>query len=242
MRSISRSISNSLGSTRCAVVCGSRVRLPVSMTRMFALTSALEAGLGCTPTERQLRTNTLGLSRDRRRNFTTTFSAACQVEAFGVRIRINGHAEGPAPKSGLEGMSHQCSPDTAVHELRQDPKMVELPRLSRRHQGVEAGNLVSDRCDEGRPRGNGVARDAEVLPPQFDCVGRVAPIRLCLERESGKSFCFVFLRSADVHFATSLSGEVSEHHFIDGVADGAGVASMMERASRFENPCFRSAS
>src|SRR6267143_5596992 len=80
--------------------------------------------------------------------------------------------------------------------------MVELPGLSRRHQGVEAGNLISEHCYERGPRGNGVARNAEVLPPRFDRVGRVAPIRLCLEREGGKSLCFVFLRWADVHLAT----------------------------------------
>src|SRR6266568_4965794 len=163
----------------CAAVCGSSVRLPVWMTRMC---------LNSTPTERQLWTNAIGLPGDRRRNFTATLSAACQVEAFGIRIRVDGHGGGPASKSGLKGVSHQCAPDSAVHELWQDPKMVELPRVIRRHQGVEAGNLISDRRHEGRPRGNCVARDAEFPLPRFDRVGRVAPIRFRLERERRKDF------------------------------------------------------
>src|SRR6267154_911715 len=184
---ISRSISNSPGSTRCFTCCSGR-RMPTLP--------------GIAPAERQLRTNTLGSPGDRCRNFTTTIGAACQVEAFGVRICVNGDAGGSAANSGLKRVNHQCSPDASVHELWQDPKMVELPRMSRGHQGVEPGDLISDRCHEGRPRGTVVARDAEVLRPRFDRIGRVAPIRLCLERESGMGFCFVFLRWADVHFAT----------------------------------------
>jgi hypothetical protein len=162
------------------------------------LDDAHARGLRCTPTERQLWANTTGLPGDRCGNFTTTIGAACQIEAFGVRVRVNGYAGGPTAESGLESVSHQCSPDTAVHELWQDPKMVELAGVIRRHQGVEAGDLISDLCHEGRPRGNRVARDAEFPPPRFDRVGRVAPIRFCLEREGGKSFCFVLLRWTDV--------------------------------------------
>src|SRR5437879_12589056 len=114
--------------------------------------------LRCTPTERQLRANMLGLPGNRRRNFTATISAACQIEAFGIRIRVDGHGGGSAPKSGLESVSHQCSPDTVVHELWQDPKMVELPGVIRRHQGEETGNLISDRSHEGGPGGNRLTR------------------------------------------------------------------------------------
>jgi len=170
------------------------------------------AWLRCTPSERQLWTNTLGLPGNRRGNFTATIGAACQVEAFGIRIRVNGHAGGPAPKSGLKGVSHQCSPDAAIHELWQDPKMVELPRVIRRHQGVEAYYLVPDPCHERRPRSNRVARDAEVLPPRFDRGGRIAPIRFRLERKGGKSFCFVPLRWADAQ--TSRDRKTTSHRSI----------------------------
>ena len=112
-------------------------------------------------------------------------------------------------------MGYQCSPDAAVHELWQDPKMVELPRVIRRHQGVEAYNLVPDPCHERRPRSNRVARDAEVLPPRFDRGGRIAPIRFRLERKGGKSFCFVLLRWADVHLAILRFGLFIHEDYCD---------------------------
>src|SRR6185295_7573798 len=94
-------------------------RIFLICARFRAASAIRPARLVASRTERQLWANTTGLSGNRCGNFTTTIGTACQIEAFGIRIRVDGHAGGSAANSGLESVGHQCSPDTAIHELWQ---------------------------------------------------------------------------------------------------------------------------
>jgi len=120
------------------------------------------------------------LPGNRCRNFTTTISARMpgrSFPAFAIRIRRSPRRLRPEERSP-KGVAHQCRPDyRGSMNCGKTQRWSSFPGVIRRRQGVRKPAISFSRltAHEGRQSGNCLARDAEVLPPRLDRVGRVNP-------------------------------------------------------------------
>src|SRR2546422_2152460 len=128
--------------------------------------------------EHQLRTSALRLPGKRCRNHAATDRPAPEIERLGIRVGVDGDFRGPTASRGLEGMRKKRPADAQVHESRQDPEMVELPRTTQRRKRGETGDFDSDHCDKGRPRADALWRYGQLGTPAFQNFGRITPVRL----------------------------------------------------------------
>src|SRR5213596_2491452 len=172
----------------------------------------------CERIERQLRTSTLGLPGKGRRNRAATNRSALKVERLGIRVGVDGNFRGPAASRGLEGMRKKRPANAQVHEPRQDPEMVELPRTTQRRKRVEARDFDSDHCDKGRPGADALRRYGQLGAPAFQSFGRIAPVRLGSHGERGKEL------------SLSLYGRTNVHPQFNGIVQRVGVGALVRRA------------
>src|SRR6267378_494183 len=133
---------------------------------------------GCTRIERQLRTSALRLPGKRRGNHAATDRPAFKIERFGIRVGVDGDFRGPAASRGFQSVRKKRPADAQVHESRQDPEIVELPRTTQGGKRVETGDFNSDHCDKGGPRANALRRYGQLGTPALQSFGRITPVRV----------------------------------------------------------------
>src|SRR5256885_6331624 len=170
----------------------------------------------CARIERQLRTSTLGLPGKRRRNRAATDRSALKVERLGIRIRVDGNFRGATASRGLEGMRKKRPADAQVHESRQDPEMVELPRTTQRGKRVETRDFNSDHRNEGGLGADALWRYGQLGAPAFQSFGRIAPVRLGSHGQRRKELSLSFRSPPNVHRVSYLPRCSETSHFISG--------------------------
>jgi hypothetical protein len=77
--------------------------------------------------EHQLWPNAIRLPCDGSGQLSPPNGPARQVERLGVGIGVNGNFRRPPAHGDLESVGQERSADCAIHELREHPKIVELP-------------------------------------------------------------------------------------------------------------------
>src|SRR6267378_2875697 len=162
---------------------------------------------GRTRIERQLRTSALRLPGKRRGNHAATDRPAFKIERFGIRVGVDGDFRGPAASRGFESVRKKRPADAQVHESRQDPEIVELPRTTQGGKRVETGDFNSDHCDKGGPRANALRRYGQLGTPALQSFGRITPVRLGLHGQRRKEQSLGLYGRTNVHRGVSPLGQ-----------------------------------